>query len=87
MHHLNVDQLIRNAVGRNSSAESILTVLNRGFNSNFTVRDVNPYVKSFNQAMKSIDPAGKNQEKQAKQLFARLFQELSHTNKRTIPDE
>ena len=87
MHHLNVDQLIRNAIGKNSSAKSILAVLNRGFNSNFTIRDVAPYVKSFNQAMKSIDPTGKNQEKQAKQMFNRLFQELSHANKRTVPDE
>ena len=74
--------LLRNTLGKTVSATGMVTVLNKLFDSNFTIQDVVPYVRSLNQALKSAQT-----EEQAEQVWHRLHSELVHRNKRAIPSE
>ena len=73
--------LIRNSLGRTVSAKQMAATLNNLFGSKFGIGDTTPYVRSFNQALVSAD-----NEKDAEIVWNRLFQELSHANKRKLPD-
>lgn len=78
---LSRDVLLRNSLGRTVSAKQMAATLNKLFGSEFGIGDTTPYVRSFNQALVSADD-----EKTAELVWKRLFQELSHANKRTGPD-
>lgn len=76
------DVLLRNSLGRTVSAKQMAATLNKLFGSDFEMADTGPYVRSFNQALMSA-----NDEKSAENTWKRLYMELSHANKRTLPDD
>lgn len=82
---VSTDTLIRNTIGKMLTAKVMVSVLNRIYKANFKMGHTTPYVRAFNQAMESVDPV--NGLDQAKQIWHKLYLELSHTNKRTPPDE
>ncbi len=82
---VSTDVLIRNTIGKMLTAKVMVSVLNRIYKANFELNDTTPYVRAFNQAMESVDP--RDELNQAKQLWHKLYQELSHANKRTPPSE
>jgi len=82
---VSTDTLIRNSIGRLLTSKAMVSILNRIYKTTFEQSHTTPYVRAFNQAMKSVDPL--NGLDQAKQLWHKLYLELSHTNKRTPPDE
>lgn len=79
---LGPDTIIRNSIGRVLSAKSISSVLNSVFGQQFSLEDVAPYVRSFNEAMQDVDPSNPNAVKVAQHLWSRLASELSHPKKR-----
>ncbi len=81
---VSTDTLIRNTIGKMLTARVMVSVLNRIYKANFKLDDTTPYVRAFNQAMESVDP--RDGLKQAKQIWHKLYLELSHANKRTLPD-
>ena len=79
---VSTDTLIRNSIGRLLTSKAMVSVLNKVYKTNLSELDTAPYVRSFNQAMESVTSLD-----QAKQIWHKLFQELSHANKRTLPNE
>jgi len=79
------DVLIRNTIGKMLTARAMVSVLNKIYRTNFKLDHTTPYVRAFNQAMRSVDP--QNGLDQAKQIWHKLYLELSHANKRTLPDD
>lgn len=76
------DVLIRNTIGKMLTARAMVSVLNKIYRTNFKLDHTTPYVRAFNQAMESV-----NDLDQAKQIWHKLYLELSHANKRTLPDD
>ncbi len=85
IQELSDDSMIRNTLGRTMSAEGMIIVLKRIFGHDFTLQDVTPYLRSFNQALKSINPEDENVVQSTKHLWERLAAELSHPKKRSLP--
>jgi hypothetical protein len=79
---LSRDAILRNSLGRTVSARQMAATLNKLFNARFGLGDTTPYVRSFNQALASA-----TDEKGAENVWKRLYMELSHANKRTLPDD
>lgn len=76
------DALLRNSLGRTVTAKGMAAMLNKLFGANFEMADTTPYVRVFNQALASA-----TDEKSAERVWKRLYQELSHANKRVLPND
>lgn len=76
------DILLRNSIGRTVSAKGMASIMNKLYGTNFDMTDTTPYVRAFNNSL-----SGARDEKTAELAWKRLYQELSHPNKRPPPDE
>lgn len=74
--------VLRSTIGKTVSAKGMVHVLAKLFGSNFKLQDVTPYVRALNQALTSAQT-----EEQAEQVWKRLHSELTHSRKRSLPDE
>ncbi len=83
--NLSSSVLIRNTIGRQLGAKDMVLILKYVFDHKVSIEDVTPYIRSFNQAMQSVEP-GENAENQAKKIWSRFDSELSHQNKRARPE-
>ena len=80
------ETILRNTIGRVISPKMMVKVLDRIFGHRFTIADVTPFVRPFNIAMQDLDTYAQNAEIAAKEAWSRLDAELSHRNKRSLPD-
>ncbi len=78
--------LIRNSIGRVVTPKMMINVLDRVFGHNFSMEEVTPFVRPFNTAMQDLNPYDNNAETAARIMWSRLDAELSHRNKRSLPD-
>ncbi len=74
--------VLRSTIGKTVSAKGMVHVLAKLYGANYKLQDVTPYVRALNQALQSVQT-----EDQAAQVWQRLQSELSHTRKRSLPDE
>lgn len=77
---------IRNSIGQVITPKMMITVLSGVFGHDFSLEEVTPFVRTFNIAMQDLNPYDRDAENAAKIMWSRLDAELSHRNKRSLPD-